>query len=299
MQARLYHLSHNTEQRKKAAYSRYQAKLVPLVLRSWLSQNRLGTHCVHRHLQGFTTAHSPPQNESITFAVAFCSLLHALCRGSGVQDVTDWHLRRCRKTCETQLRWPPSYYHLEAVDLEFLFIFCNVVMRITTSCAVCGVHLQWKYWGLHSTSRFMLWTLSSWCQRRTGRKTGDHVAGTQHGSESTGGSSVTNTRAKKPWKSKGSDEITLTTSMKLECFAIRSEFVLQSSGVSLYPIYIYFEAINPQFWSLPICKGGEGLTASLVLLPSDTWEGKFTARGKEELLQVLTPKQDCQTGKFN
>lgn len=117
----------------------------------------------------------------------------------------------------------------------------------------------------------------------TGKKSGDHVAGTQHGSESTGGSSVTNMCTKKPWKSKGSDEITLTTSMKHEWFAIRSEFVLQSSGVRLYPIYIYFEAINPQLWSLPIWKSVEGLTASSVFLPSDMWEGKFTARDKEEL----------------
>lgn len=71
--------------------------------------------------------------------------------------------------------------------------------------------------------------------------------------------------------------------MKHEWFAIRSEFVLQSSGVRLYPIYIYFEAINPQLWSLPIWKSVEGLTASSVFLPSDMWEGKFTARDKEEL----------------
>ena len=78
-------------------------------------------------------------------------------------------------------------------------------------------------------------------QRPSGRKSRDCVTKARHGSESTRGSSVTNTCAKKPWKSKGSDEITLTTSIKLGWFAIRSELVLQSSGSSLYPNCIYFE----------------------------------------------------------
>lgn len=78
-------------------------------------------------------------------------------------------------------------------------------------------------------------------QRPSGRKSRDCVTKARHGSESTCGSSVTNMCAKKPWKSKGSDEITLTTSIKLEWFAIRSELALQSSGSSSYSNCIYFE----------------------------------------------------------
>ena len=78
-------------------------------------------------------------------------------------------------------------------------------------------------------------------QRPLGRKSRDCVTKARHGSESTHGSSVTNVCAKKPWKSKSSDEITVTTSTKLEWSAIRSELVLQSSSASLYPNCIYFE----------------------------------------------------------
>lgn len=45
-------------------------------------------------------------------------------------------------------------------------------------------------------------------QRPPGTKSRDCVTKAQHGSESTRGSSVTNMCAKKPWKSKGSDEVT-------------------------------------------------------------------------------------------
>lgn len=198
----------------------------------------------------------------------------------GWLDVTDWHLHRCRKTCETQFRCPPSCYHLETGDLAFFFFFLQCYVDNYFMCSMWGLSAMKLQRATHISC---YGNLSSWCQRHTGNKSGDHVAGTLHGSESTGGSSVTNMCTKKPWKSKGSDEITLTTSMKHEWFAIRSEFVLQSSGVRLYPIYIYFEAINPQLWSLPIWKSVEGLTASSVFLPSDMWEGKFTARDKEEL----------------
>lgn len=78
-------------------------------------------------------------------------------------------------------------------------------------------------------------------QRPSGRKSRDCVRKARHGSESTRGSPVTNTCAKKPWKSKGSHEITLTAPIKLEWLAIRSELVLQSSGASLYPNCIYLE----------------------------------------------------------
>lgn len=132
-------------------------------------------------------------------------------------------------------------------------------------------------------------------QRPSGRKNRECVRKARRGSESTPGSSVTNTRAKKPWKSQGSDEITPSTSIKLEWSAIRSELVLQSSGASLYPNCGYFETkLTHSFDPSLFPKAKQGLTASHVCLPSGTWGGKFTASGKEESLQVLTPKQDCQ-----
>lgn len=79
-------------------------------------------------------------------------------------------------------------------------------------------------------------------QRLSCRKSRDYVTKAWHGSEITHSSSVTNMCAKKPWKSKDSDEIALTTLIKLEWFAIRNELVLQGSGSSLYPNCIYFES---------------------------------------------------------
>lgn len=89
--------------------------------------------------------------------------------------------------------------------------------------------------GLHHSP----FSLAKWCQSKTiGRKRRDCITGTHRGSESTGGSQLTTTRAKIPWKSKGSDEIMLTTSIKPEWFAIRSEVAFQSSAASMHPNYI-------------------------------------------------------------
>jgi len=133
------------------------------VLGPRLSRSRRGSptaHCVYRHLLG-----SPEPRPLAKWKHHLCNCFSALCSTRvtlmvGWLDMAGRHSHRCRKTHATTSSNVLSPFTICKLE-SWLFLGstpppppgCSVTKA---SCAVCVVHLQWKYRGLSSTSYSML-----------------------------------------------------------------------------------------------------------------------------------------------
>lgn len=109
--------------------------------------------------------------KTLPLQLLWCSLQHACCCDGGWLDMAGRHSHWCRKTYETTSSNVLSLFTIWKLEF-WLFLFFSPSPQgcymDKISCAVCVVHLQWKYRGLNSTSCYG--SLSSWCQSKTLRQ---------------------------------------------------------------------------------------------------------------------------------